>query len=184
MIGLRRSLVMACQDHCVIEAAGYPGCTETVGINPRCPQGESVYLSAQCDGAELLHCAYGYLIESVDCSSADLCYFSEDEETSSCILSDVTDSRCEELIALGEQPEAGFRAGCDDDVAISCLDTYLASEVDCTADRGACFDGACRTPIQYLPPSDGACNTSPVGRALSTTLFWKLVTGLVFAAGL
>jgi hypothetical protein len=173
----------ASPDHCVIESAGYPGCTETVGKNPRCPQGDSVYLSAQCDGAELLHCAYGYLTESVDCASAALCYFSAEEETSSCILSEEPDSRCEELIALGEQPEAGFRNGCDDELAISCLDTYLVSETDCTAERGSCFDGACRTPIRYLPSGNGGCSTAPVGNAFQVTLFWKLVTAFIFAAG-
>jgi hypothetical protein len=173
----------ASPDHCVIEAAGYPGCTETVGINPRCPQGEDVFLSAECDGAELLNCAYGYLTESVDCSSEELCYFSPAEETSSCILADAPDSRCEELIALDEQPVEGIRHGCDDELAFACLDTYLVSETDCADGRGTCFDGACRAPIKYLPPSDDGCSTAPVGKALGTSLFWKLVTGLVFAAG-
>jgi hypothetical protein len=172
--GYVREFVEECTspDHCVIEEDGYSGCVETVGKDPRCP---NLSYAVLCDGAELFKCEYGYLTESVDCTSEELCYGSERTSTGGCILSDVPDSRCEELIANAEPLVAGMRTGCDGEVVFACLDEYLVSEVDCETNGGACFDGACREPTKYIPPSDDGCRAAPAGTSHRMTVLGTLL---------
>ncbi len=162
----------ASPEHCLVEVDGFSGCVEEVDKDPRC---SATSYEVFCDGAELINCAKGYLRESVDCSSEELCYYSDQANTSGCILSDEPDGRCEAAIAAGVTPFDGVRIGCDGDLAVSCLDEYLASEIDCAENDGGCLEGTCSYPTGYIPPSDDGCRTAPVGRSHSTTLLWRLL---------
>jgi hypothetical protein len=93
------------------------------------PLDDDAYLSA-CEGAQLLKCSHGYVLETTDCGDPSLCV----NRVYQCLVRPGVDATCAAQIAANNSSTSY----CDGDIVIGCTHEYATSLQDCSPQR--CYE--------------------------------------------